>query len=84
MSMTECCLLQKTATKAVVELPKNAHLGKYGFRLQVGLSQIHVPRMWVEKHPDRDSQVKIYVNDVTDKILIVYSGFWICNFAEHL
>ena len=29
-----------------------------GFHLLVGLAEIHVPRMWVERHPDRpDHQV---------------------------
>ena len=29
-----------------------------GFQLLVGLAEIHVPRMWVERHPDRpDHQV---------------------------
>lgn len=29
-----------------------------GFHLQIGLAEIHVPRMWVERHPDNpDNQV---------------------------
>ena len=31
-----------------------------GFQLLVGLAEIHVPRMWVERHPDRpDHQVGV-------------------------
>ena len=40
----------------VVELEKNQILGD-SFQLLVGLAEIHVPRMWVEKHPETDSQV---------------------------
>ncbi|CAH1248284.1 PARP4 [Branchiostoma lanceolatum] len=47
--------VKRTASKAVVELEKNCMLGD-GFLLQVGLAEIHVPRMWVERHPDKDSQ----------------------------
>ena len=41
---------------AVVELPKNAVLGDK-FQLLIGLAEIHVPRMWVEQHPESDSRV---------------------------
>ncbi|VDI55612.1 poly [ADP-ribose] polymerase [Mytilus galloprovincialis] len=44
-----------TATKAVVELPKNSQLDD-GFQLLVTMAEIHVPRMWVENHPNKDSQ----------------------------
>ncbi|XP_078585828.1 protein mono-ADP-ribosyltransferase PARP4-like [Branchiostoma floridae x Branchiostoma japonicum] len=47
--------VKRTASKAVVELEKNCMLGA-GFLLQVGLAEIHVPRMWAERHPDKDSQ----------------------------
>ncbi|XP_066269374.1 protein mono-ADP-ribosyltransferase PARP4-like [Branchiostoma lanceolatum] len=47
--------VKRTASKAVVELEKNCMLGD-GFLLQVGLAEIHVPRMWAERHPDKDSQ----------------------------
>ena len=49
-------LLQKTDTMAVVELPKNAVLGDE-FRLHIGLAEVHVPRMWVEQHPNADTRV---------------------------
>uniref|UniRef100_A0ABM0MFB2 Poly [ADP-ribose] polymerase n=1 Tax=Saccoglossus kowalevskii TaxID=10224 RepID=A0ABM0MFB2_SACKO len=48
--------IKRTATKAVVELVKDSVLGD-SFQLLIGLAEIHVPRMWVEKHPDKqDSQ----------------------------
>ncbi|XP_060075894.1 uncharacterized protein LOC132555562 [Ylistrum balloti] len=55
MSPTHQVKYKKTATKAVVELPKNARLDD-GFILLVSLSEIHVPRMWVERHPSRATQ----------------------------
>ena len=36
---------------------KNQALGD-GFLMYVELAEIHVPRMWVEQHPERDSQVQ--------------------------
>ncbi len=37
---------------------KNQDLGD-GFTLQIGLAEIHVPRMWVERMPaDSESQVR--------------------------
>ena len=41
-------IVQKTATMATVELCPDSVLGS-GFTLLVGLSEIHVPRMWVEE-----------------------------------
>ena len=41
-------LFQKTLTKATVELVPNQSI-EDGFQLLVGLAEIHVPRMWVEK-----------------------------------
>ena len=40
----------------MIELPKNSQLDN-GFQLLVTMAEIHVPRMWVENHPDKDSQV---------------------------
>ena len=43
----------------MIELPKNSQLDN-GFQLLVTMAEIHVPRMWVENHPDKDSQVNVY------------------------
>ena len=49
--------VQRTATKAVVLLERGQPLGD-GFQLLIGLAEIHVPRMWVERHVSKpDSQV---------------------------
>ena len=50
--------MQKTATKAVVEMAENQSIGEGGFQLVVLLAELHVPRMWVEQHPEKpDSRV---------------------------
>ena len=49
-------LFQKTATKAVISLPRRSKLDA-GFQLFVYLAEVHVPRMWVEKHPTNYTQV---------------------------
>lgn len=36
-------------------------MGSEGFQLSITLSDVHLPRMWVEKHPDKDSQVCLSV-----------------------
>ncbi|KAJ7391391.1 Protein mono-ADP-ribosyltransferase parp4 [Desmophyllum pertusum] len=47
---------KRTATKAVVLLERGQPLGD-GFQLLIGLAEIHVPRMWVERHVSKpDSQ----------------------------
>uniref|UniRef100_A0A6F9DNU9 Poly [ADP-ribose] polymerase 4 n=1 Tax=Phallusia mammillata TaxID=59560 RepID=A0A6F9DNU9_9ASCI len=55
-SPTNKIVTKRTRSKAVVKLAKKEKLGAEGFRLLVGLAEIHVPRMWVEDHPDYDSQ----------------------------
>ena len=51
------CELQQTLSKATVELLPNQSIVD-GFQLLVGLAEIHVPRMWVEKKTgDQDHQV---------------------------
>ncbi|KAL9969636.1 hypothetical protein ACROYT_G021872 [Oculina patagonica] len=47
---------KRTATKAVVLMKRGQTLGD-GFQLLIGLAEIHVPRMWVERHVSKpDSQ----------------------------
>ncbi|XP_032219397.2 protein mono-ADP-ribosyltransferase PARP4 isoform X2 [Nematostella vectensis] len=48
--------VKRTSTKAVVEMAPGGTLGS-GFQLQIQLAEIHVPRMWVERHDtEADSQ----------------------------
>ncbi|XP_053376593.1 uncharacterized protein LOC123533425 [Mercenaria mercenaria] len=46
---------KKTATKAVISLPKKSKFDD-GFQLYVYLAEVHVPRMWVERHPTDNTQ----------------------------
>lgn len=50
-------VLQRTDCKAVVSVLPEQAMGPEGFQLSITLSDVHLPRMWVEKHPDKDSQV---------------------------
>ncbi|XP_061196330.1 uncharacterized protein LOC133204592 [Saccostrea echinata] len=52
-SSTHRLKYKKTATKAVVEIPKKCEFTA-GFQLLITLAEIHVPRMWVECHPKKD------------------------------
>ena len=50
--------IKRTANKATVSLDHGCNRLDDGFQLQIGLAEIHVPRMWVERHPTKkDSQV---------------------------
>ena len=48
MDLFSIALPQQTATMATIELCPGSFLGE-GFQLQIGLAEIHVPRMWVEE-----------------------------------
>lgn len=52
------CSPQRTDCKAVVSVLPGQAMGLEGFQLSVSLSQAHLPRMWVEKHPVKTSQVR--------------------------
>lgn len=45
-----------------MEIPKKSNFAE-GFQLLIKLAEIHVPRMWVECHPERDVQVRSIVED---------------------
>ncbi|CAG5135718.1 unnamed protein product, partial [Candidula unifasciata] len=48
--------VKQTASKAYVEMVDNQKFGA-GFQLLIGLAEIHVPRMWVERHSkDKEHQ----------------------------
>nr|XP_054590936.1 protein mono-ADP-ribosyltransferase PARP4 isoform X2 [Nothobranchius furzeri] len=53
--------MKRTACKAVVRVLPDQVLGPEGFQLSISLSETHLPRMWVEKHPDKDSQACMLV-----------------------
>lgn len=52
---------QQTASKAYVEMVDNQNFGA-GFQLLIGLAEIHVPRMWVERHSEnKEHQVSMLI-----------------------
>ncbi|XP_056145219.1 protein mono-ADP-ribosyltransferase PARP4 isoform X2 [Lampris incognitus] len=59
--ITHKTMFKKTDCKAVVSVLPGEVMGPDGFQLLITLSQIHLPRMWVEKHPDKDSQACMLV-----------------------
>ncbi|XP_076120578.1 protein mono-ADP-ribosyltransferase PARP4 [Alosa pseudoharengus] len=52
---------KRTDCKAVVSTLPGETLGSDGFHLYITLSEMHMPRMWVENHPDKDSQACMLV-----------------------
>ncbi|XP_069388712.1 protein mono-ADP-ribosyltransferase PARP4 isoform X2 [Paralichthys olivaceus] len=53
--------VKRTDCKAVVSVLPGQVMGLEGFQLSVSLSEVHLPRMWVERHPDKDSQACMLV-----------------------
>uniref|UniRef100_A0AAY5E7Z5 Poly [ADP-ribose] polymerase n=1 Tax=Electrophorus electricus TaxID=8005 RepID=A0AAY5E7Z5_ELEEL len=52
---------KRTDCKAVVMTLPDQSLSTDGFQLSFSLSQMHMPRMWVEKHPEKDSEACMLV-----------------------
>ncbi|XP_047198567.1 protein mono-ADP-ribosyltransferase PARP4 isoform X2 [Hippoglossus stenolepis] len=65
--------VKRTDCKAVVGLLPGQVMGPEGFQLSVTLSEVHLPRMWVEKHPDKDSQACM---------LVFYPDFDVSSMSE--
>uniref|UniRef100_A0A3Q3BIU5 Poly [ADP-ribose] polymerase n=1 Tax=Kryptolebias marmoratus TaxID=37003 RepID=A0A3Q3BIU5_KRYMA len=53
--------MKRTDCKAVVSVLPGQAMGPDGFQLSISLSEVHLPRMWVEKHPDKESQACMLV-----------------------
>ncbi|KAM4700272.1 protein mono-ADP-ribosyltransferase PARP4 isoform 2-T2 [Discoglossus pictus] len=51
---------KKTDCKAVIQTGKST-LKDYGFTLTLSMKDMYLPRMWVEKHPDQDSEACLLV-----------------------
>uniref|UniRef100_A0A673KKC3 Poly [ADP-ribose] polymerase n=1 Tax=Sinocyclocheilus rhinocerous TaxID=307959 RepID=A0A673KKC3_9TELE len=52
---------KRTDCKAVISTFPGQTLGSEGLHVSFSLSNIHMPRMWVENHPDKDSQACMLV-----------------------
>ncbi|XP_027877955.1 protein mono-ADP-ribosyltransferase PARP4 isoform X2 [Xiphophorus couchianus] len=53
--------IKRTDCKAVISVLPGQVMGSDGFQMSVTLSEVHLPRMWVEKHPDKNSQACMLV-----------------------
>ncbi|KAM6317090.1 LOW QUALITY PROTEIN: protein mono-ADP-ribosyltransferase PARP4 [Aegotheles albertisi] len=60
-SWTHALKIKKTDCKAVIKTVENSSLDASGFVLDVWISQIYLPRMWVEKHPNKTSEACMLV-----------------------
>ncbi|KAF6733009.1 Poly [ADP-ribose] polymerase 4 [Oryzias melastigma] len=60
-SYTHRIKTKRTDCKAVISVVPGQPLYPEGFELSIGFSNIHLPRMWVENHPDKDSQACMLV-----------------------
>ncbi|XP_045044002.2 protein mono-ADP-ribosyltransferase PARP4 isoform X2 [Desmodus rotundus] len=52
---------KNTDCKAVISTMDRSSLDSSGFSLHIGLSDAYLPRMWVEKHPEKESEACMLV-----------------------
>ncbi|XP_070376418.1 protein mono-ADP-ribosyltransferase PARP4 isoform X3 [Equus asinus] len=52
---------KSTDCKAVISTVEGSSLDSSGFSLHIGLSDAYLPRMWVEKHPEKESEACMLV-----------------------
>ncbi|KAM8977640.1 protein mono-ADP-ribosyltransferase PARP4 [Pelodytes ibericus] len=60
-SYTHSIKVKKTDCKAVIQTKENSSLDENGFELVITMPDLYIPRMWVEKHPDEDSEACMLV-----------------------
>ncbi|PKU38634.1 poly [Limosa lapponica baueri] len=60
-SWTHELKIKKTDCKAVIKTVENSSLDVSGFVLDIWISQVYLPRMWVEKHPNKMSEACMLV-----------------------
>uniref|UniRef100_A0A8D0GX17 VWFA domain-containing protein n=1 Tax=Sphenodon punctatus TaxID=8508 RepID=A0A8D0GX17_SPHPU len=60
-SCTHGLKIKKTDCKAVVSTVEGSSLDIGGFTLEIQISRSYLPRMWVEKHPDKESEACMLV-----------------------
>ncbi|ELW67533.1 M-phase phosphoprotein 8 [Tupaia chinensis] len=53
--------LQSTDCRAVISTVEGSSLDSSGFSLHISLSDAYLPRMWVEKHPEKESEACMLV-----------------------
>ncbi|XP_048197632.1 protein mono-ADP-ribosyltransferase PARP4 isoform X1 [Perognathus longimembris pacificus] len=52
---------KSTDCKAIIRTVEGSSLGSDGFSLHIGLCDAYLPRMWVEKHPEKESEACMLV-----------------------
>uniref|UniRef100_H0XEX8 Poly [ADP-ribose] polymerase n=1 Tax=Otolemur garnettii TaxID=30611 RepID=H0XEX8_OTOGA len=71
---------KRTDCKAVISTVEGSSLDSGGFSLHIGLSDAYLPRMWVEKHPEKESEacmlvfqpkLDVSLPDLTDKSEVI-------------
>nr|XP_060626958.1 protein mono-ADP-ribosyltransferase PARP4 isoform X2 [Anolis sagrei ordinatus] len=60
-SVTHELKIKKTDCKAVVCTKDDSSLGMEGFTMEIENSDVYLPRMWIEKHPDKKSEACMLV-----------------------
>ncbi|XP_030058252.1 protein mono-ADP-ribosyltransferase PARP4 [Microcaecilia unicolor] len=60
-SLTHNIKIKKTECKAVISTCKDSSLDSDGFDLRICMCKAHPPRMWVEKHPEHESEACMLV-----------------------
>ncbi|XP_070605865.1 protein mono-ADP-ribosyltransferase PARP4 isoform X1 [Erythrolamprus reginae] len=60
-SWTHPLKIKKTDCKAVVSTTEGSFLDASGFSMEILIGDVYLPRMWVEKHPDEDSEACMLV-----------------------
>ncbi|MEE6472766.1 hypothetical protein FKM82_009715 [Ascaphus truei] len=60
-SYTHTIKMKKTDCKAVIQTDKDSSLDDSGFCLEILMEDVYLPRMWVEKHPNQNSEACLLV-----------------------
>uniref|UniRef100_A0A670HY83 Poly [ADP-ribose] polymerase n=1 Tax=Podarcis muralis TaxID=64176 RepID=A0A670HY83_PODMU len=60
-SWTHQLEIKKTDCKAVVRTVDNSFLDTSGFAMEILIGDVHLPRMWVEKHPGNETEACMLV-----------------------
>ncbi|XP_042313185.1 M-phase phosphoprotein 8 [Sceloporus undulatus] len=60
-SWTHQLRIKKTDCKAIVRTIEGSSLDTRGFVMEIEIGDVHLPRMWVEKHPDKKSEACMLV-----------------------
>ncbi|XP_060091291.1 protein mono-ADP-ribosyltransferase PARP4 [Heteronotia binoei] len=60
-SWTHQLKIKKTDCKAVICTAKDSSLDVTGFAMEIGIGDAHLPRMWIEKHPDKETEACMLV-----------------------